>query len=53
MGIPSTSIVAAALSSHRRRRHRTNVLNQIEDEMDALRLRSSNTADRAELGLWA
>ncbi|CAL9216215.1 unnamed protein product, partial [Arabidopsis halleri] len=50
MGIPSTSTVAAALSSHRRRRHRTNILNQIEDEMDALRLRSPNTGN--DVSLW-
>ncbi|KAL1200909.1 hypothetical protein V5N11_016537 [Cardamine amara subsp. amara] len=43
MGISYHSSVAEALVTHRRRRHRTEILNRIEDEIYSLRLQAPQT----------
>ena len=43
LGIASHSSVAHALATHRRRRHRLEILNRIEDELDSLRKRAFQT----------
>ncbi|KAG7556378.1 Endonuclease/exonuclease/phosphatase superfamily [Arabidopsis suecica] len=49
-GITSTCSVAAALSTHRRRRHRNDMLNRIEDELDSLRSRNPQTGN--DISFW-
>ncbi|KAG7536626.1 Reverse transcriptase zinc-binding domain [Arabidopsis suecica] len=49
MGIATNCSVAAALSNHRRRRHRNEMLNRVEDELDSLR---SHSLAGKDISLW-
>lgn len=49
LGITSNSTVAEAIATHRRRRHRTEMLNRVEDELDRFRGGDQNVAD---IALW-
>lgn len=50
MGITSNAIVSEVLVSHRRRRHRLTVSNQIEEEIEQLRAQTSIVGD--DVALW-
>ncbi|KAG7560036.1 Reverse transcriptase zinc-binding domain, partial [Arabidopsis thaliana x Arabidopsis arenosa] len=50
MGITSHCSVSDALTTHRRRRHRVEILNKIEDELESLRLRTDVTGN--DIPLW-
>ncbi|XP_024011406.1 uncharacterized protein LOC112086667 [Eutrema salsugineum] len=50
LGIPHTATVEDAILSHRRRRHRVQKLNEVEDELEALRRRYQQTED--DTFLW-
>lgn len=49
MGIGVHDTVASVISTHRRRRHRAVVFNQIEDQIDALR---SHVTTQNDISLW-
>ena len=49
MGISGNAVVADVLGNHRRRRHRERILNEIEDEIETLRLEPSQDED---IPLW-
>lgn len=49
LGISAHATVAEVLNSHRRRRHRVDLLNQIENYIDSARQGTSNVVDRS---LW-
>lgn len=50
MGISSNTTIASVLDTHRRRRHRVDNLNNIEDAIDAMRLQRCLT--EADVHLW-
>ena len=50
IGIENTATVADVLRTHRRRRHRVRILNEIEDEID--KLRSGSAQDMDDVPLW-
>lgn len=49
MGNSGNAVVADVLGNHRRRRHRERILNEIEDEIETLRLEPSQDED---IPLW-
>lgn len=50
LGISSSATVASALSSHRRRHHRADLLNNIETELEKIRSRGHNR--ERDVALW-
>lgn len=49
LGIPANATVAEAIASHRRRYHRSNILNEVEEEMERVKTDNSQMED---IPLW-
>lgn len=52
LGITENACVGEVLSTHRTRRHKLDVLNEVERELEALRSRSRSNYDDDDMALW-